>query len=199
MQLWRCRHHPAKLLPLRLLHKVATQTPKCSSARCWLLQVGRSSEKCRHCYIDIWRPHVIQINFDLVPNTLPQTEAWQLKNHNMKSTCFVWCHGFSAWAVCSRSLRVSFSFIDLYSGGFSSSFHQIKKKNLTQSEHLLQVFNLQRHRHGIWETGTTIQTYPLKRVPTPRHMTLIKVSICQRRLGENFSTAMQILLHNSSW
>ena len=33
MQLWRCRHHPAKLLPLRFLHKVATQTPKCSSAR----------------------------------------------------------------------------------------------------------------------------------------------------------------------
>ena len=33
MQLWRCRHHPAKLLPLRFLHKVATQTPMCSSAR----------------------------------------------------------------------------------------------------------------------------------------------------------------------
>ncbi len=27
MQLRRCRHHPAKRLPLRFLHKVATQTP----------------------------------------------------------------------------------------------------------------------------------------------------------------------------
>ena len=103
---------------------------------------------------------------------------------------------------------MSFPFIDLtlYSSGFSSSFHQIPppKKKTTQSEHLLQPMFSNTPALYIWETTTTYNDHPNLTTQrtlneSPRYMTLIKVSICQRRLGENFSTAMQILLHNSSW